>query len=112
METLTLAQREAINNVVLRCQDGRGEPWYCFHCLADLPSDPEAQGRHRCGEPGPEPGDLAWYCGPVPDGYGRLYEVTAVRGGRVRLWDSGQVLQGVPAREVVIVRRASERKAA
>ena len=51
MEILTLAQREVINGVILRCQDAAGQPWYCFHCLADLPDDWFAQSAHRCGEP-------------------------------------------------------------
>ena len=57
-ETLTLGQREAINNVILRCQDAPRQPWYCFNCLADLPTDLEAQLQHRCGEE-----DAAWLTG-------------------------------------------------
>jgi len=106
VESLTLAEREAVNSVVLRCQDRPGEPWYCFGCLADLPSDPKAQGAHRCGEPAPGPGDLVWYCGPVPEGHGRLYEVTRARGGRLDLRDCGLGLRGAPAYEAVVVRAA------
>lgn len=53
MESLTLAEREAVNSTVLRCQDRPGEPWYCFHCLADLPWYPHQQDAHRCGRPDP-----------------------------------------------------------
>lgn len=50
---LTLRQREAVNDVILRCQDAPGEPWYCAGCLADLPADPCAQDAHVCGDPEP-----------------------------------------------------------
>jgi len=47
---LTLRQREAVNDVILRCQDAPGEAWYCFSCLADLPADPCGQDAHVCGD--------------------------------------------------------------
>lgn len=52
---LTLRQREAVNNTILRCRDAPGEPWYCFGCLADIPADPVAQDGHVCGETPPAP---------------------------------------------------------
>jgi hypothetical protein len=51
---LTLRQREAVNDIDLRCQDAPGEPWYCFNCLADLPADPCGQDAHVCGDAAPE----------------------------------------------------------
>lgn len=107
MEILALGQREVIGRVLLRCQDVPGEPWYCLHCLADLPSLPWAQGLHRCGEPTPQPGDLIWYRGAVPPGHGRLYEVTRARAALLDPWDGFQGLRRAPTTEAVIVSRRS-----
>lgn len=106
---LTLAVKEHLRGTPVRCQDAPGQPWYCGDCLAGLLADPEAQDAHQCGA-GPQPGDLAWYAGPLPDGYGRLYEVTRVQPGRVRLHDMGHVLMAHPG-HVTVVRRAEERAA-
>lgn len=84
-------------------------------CLDDLP-DPWLYGSHVCGEPypverafggrsfeviSPVPGDLVWYLGDVPPGYGRLYEVAEVtRRGLLRLVDMELVLWNVAPADV------------
>jgi hypothetical protein len=106
---LTLAVKEHVRGALVRCQDTPGEPWYCADCLADLPGGLEAQDAHECGA-GPEEGDLVWYDGALPAGYGRLYEVTCVQpGGRLRLWDMGNALDVWPE-QVIIVRCAAARR--
>ncbi len=104
---LALAVKEHLRGASVRCQDAPGEPWYCGDCLADLPAGPAAQDAHECGAEAAAEGDVAWYTGPLPDGYGRLYEVGRVLpGGRLWLHDMGNVLNARPD-QVVIVRRAA-----
>ncbi len=107
---LTLAVKEHLRGTPVRCQDAPGQPWYCGDCLADLPASPEVQDTHQCGT-GPQPGDLAWYAGPLPDGYGRLYEVTHAQPGYVRLHDMGHVLTVHPE-YVTVVKPAQARRRA
>lgn len=114
---LTLADREAVTGRVIRWRDDSSGPWHCADCLQDLPDDYPAQSRHQCGEPPPGAGDLVWYAGcRLPDGFGRLYEVTAAagvtrfRGGRLRLADIDQVLANVPARNVIVIRARTLRR--
>lgn len=104
---LTLAVREELQGRSLRERDAPGEPFYCACCLADLPAQREAQDAHVCGEAVAAPGDVVWYRGAVPAGYGRLYVVGTVRGESLRLYDCGQALD-VPAHEVTVIRRAAE----
>lgn len=110
---LTLAMKEQIRQFDVAFRGEPGQPWYCGDCLADLPADTMLHGSHVCGEAypvlrafgglgqeilGPEPGDVAWYSGPLPPGYGRVYQVADVSpAGLLYLLDCGNVLRGVPA---------------
>lgn len=108
---LTLADRELITGRTIADRDDDGT-WCCTDCLQDLPSDPRARGAHVCGERPPRKGDAVWYCGPVPDGCGRLFTVGATRkpgrfrDGRVYVHDDFEFAGWVSAREVVVLRPA------
>jgi hypothetical protein len=125
VHVLTLAMKERIRQFDVAFQDEPGQPWYCGDCLADLPRDPMLHGSHVCGEAfaveraygglgqeviGPEPGDVAWYTGELPDGYGRIYEVADVSpGGLLYLLDCGNVLRNVPAALAVVPEKRKDR---
>jgi hypothetical protein len=118
MHVLTLAMKQQIRQFDVAFAGEAGQPWYCGDCLADLPRDKMLHGSHVCGEAyaverafgglgqeviGAEPGDVVWYPGDVPAGWGRVYTVREVyAGGFLYLEDIGNVLRGVPARDVVI----------